>query len=96
MLPASPSEAAARVARELAAMGVIDEDDIVWSGAHTQKYANVIFTHDIYRNRATVHEYLDGLGISYAGRFGEWGYLWSDQSVKSGIRAAKDTIDRMR
>lgn len=52
-------------------------------------------THHIYRNREAVHDYLNGLGIAYAGRFGEWGYLWSDQSVLSGRRAAEETVARL-
>lgn len=59
-------------------------DDIVVNDIRKIKYANVIFTPDIYRNRQIIHEYLNNIGIYYAGRFGEWDYLWSDQSIKSG------------
>lgn len=48
------------------------------------KYANVIFDHDRKNNLAIVHHYLNENGIKYIGRFGEWGYLWSDQSLLSG------------
>lgn len=65
------------------------EEDIVVKDVRKIDYANVIFTHDIYKDRKIVHEYLDKLNIHYAGRFGEWDYLWSDQSFLSGKKVAK-------
>jgi hypothetical protein len=52
------------------------------------RYANIIF--DLERTDAlkTVHGYLDELGIAYCGRYGDWGYLWTDESFKSGEQAA--------
>ena len=35
-----------------------------------------------------VHGVRDAAGLRYAGRYGEWGYLWTDQSFASGERAA--------
>jgi len=37
----------------------------------------------------TVHGYLDDLGIAYCGRYGDWGYMWTDESFKSGEQAAE-------
>ena len=34
----------------------------------------------------TVRDYLFSLGIETIGRFGKWGYLWSDQSLMSGLK----------
>ena len=58
------------------------------------KYANVIF--DLERATAlqTVHEYLDELGIAYCGRYGDWAYMWTDESFKSGERAAERALSR--
>ena len=42
----------------------------------------------------TVHGYLDDLGIGYCGRYGEWGYLWSDEAFLSGENAAQKTLER--
>jgi hypothetical protein len=52
------------------------------------RYANIIF--DLERAKAlkTVHGYLDDLGISYCGRYGDWGYMWTDESFISGEKAA--------
>ena len=46
----------------------------------------VIFDHNIYEARKTVRDYLFSLGIETIGRFGKWGYLWSDQSLMSGLK----------
>ena len=51
-----------------------------------EKYANVIFDHNIYKSREIVRDYLASIGIETIGRFGEWDYLWSDQSLLSGFR----------
>ena len=53
------------------------------------KYANIIF--DLERAEALkiVHGYLEDIGINYCGRFGDWGYLWTDESFISGENAAQ-------
>ena len=53
------------------------------------RHANVIF--DLERADAlkTVHGYLDDVGIAYCGRYGDWGYMWTDESFISGERAAQ-------
>lgn len=53
-------------------------------------YANVVFDFVRNKNLSLVHSYLDKIGISYIGRFGEWNYLWSDQSLLSGKKAAEN------
>ncbi len=70
-------------------MGVISAEDIRVKDIRIEKYANVIFTHDIYQNRAIIHDYLDSVGIQTIGRFGKWGYLWSDQSLLTGKAVAE-------
>ena len=55
-------------------------------------YANVIF--DLERAAAveTVHGYLDDVGVAYCGRYGDWGYMWTDESFISGERAAETAL----
>lgn len=55
------------------------------------KYANVIFDFDLETNRKIIKDYLNHVGILTIGRFGEWDYLWSDQSFLSGKNAADKT-----
>jgi len=55
-------------------------------------YANVIFDLERAASLALVHGYLDELGIGYCGRYGDWGYMWTDESFMSGERAAEATL----
>ena len=57
-------------------------------------YANVIF--DLERAGALkiVHGYLDEIGIAYCGRYGDWAYIWTDQSFISGENAAEKALSR--
>jgi hypothetical protein len=73
-----------------------EREHIEVSDVRYEKYANIIFTPDIYDNRACVHELLKTNGIYYAGRFGDWDYLWTDQSMLSGKRAAQQMIEEKR
>jgi len=65
-------------------------DDLIVKDIRIEKYANVIFNHDVYKNRNIIHDYLKNTGIKYIGRFGEWEYLWSDQSLISGKKCAEN------
>ena len=60
------------------------------------RYANVIFDHERAAALRTVHGYLDDLGIAYCGRYGDWGYMWTDESFKSGENAADKSLRRLR
>lgn len=70
-------------------MGIFNEKIIQITDYRKVKYANVIFDHNIKKNRKIVHDYLDSVGIKYIGRFGEWRYLWSDQSLLSGKKVTE-------
>lgn len=69
------------------------DDRIVTSSALLVRYANVIF--DLERAAAlqTVQRYLEESGVQCCGRYGEWGYLWTDESFISGERAAQRALD---
>jgi protoporphyrinogen oxidase len=92
----SPDDLIKPVIADLRRCGVLKESDqIVFSSAMLVKYANIIF--DLERTDAlkTVHGYLDDIGINYCGRFGDWGYLWTDESFKSGENAAQMVLDKI-
>jgi protoporphyrinogen oxidase len=77
------------VIKDLRRCGILREEDrVVFKKSMLLPYANVIF--DLGRAAAleTVHGYLDDLGIAYCGRYGDWGYMWTDESFKSGELAA--------
>lgn len=67
-------------------MKLFTKDDIKVTDYRKVDYGNVIFFHIMEKNRTIVHDYLNKIDIKYIGRFGEWDYLWSDQSLMSGKR----------
>ena len=70
---------------KLVELNIIKSEDIAFVHIGFERYANVIFDHNIYEARDKVRNYLKSLEIETIGRFGEWGYLWSDQSLLSGL-----------
>src|SRR5262245_6146644 len=81
------------VINDLRRCGLLREDDrVLFSNAMLLRYANVIFDLDRAAALKTVHGYLDDLGIAYCGRYGDWGYMWTDESFISGERAAERAI----
>ena len=65
-------------------------DEIVAMDARDIRYANVLFDFDRVPNRDIVHGFMAANEIHWAGRYGEWAYLWTDQSILSGERAANE------
>jgi protoporphyrinogen oxidase len=89
----SQEEIIERVIADLRRTGTLREDDRILSRhASLVRYANVIFDLDRAAALATVHGYLDDLGIKYCGRYGDWGYMWTDESYISGERAAEAAL----
>jgi protoporphyrinogen oxidase len=81
----------------LRSCGLIRPDDkILFREAMLIPYANIIFDLDRAEALKLIHSYLDDVNIGYCGRYGEWGYLWSDEAFLSGERAAEKALARMR
>lgn len=94
-LTGSPDDWIDPVIKDLRRCGLLREDDgILSTNTILVPYANIIF--DLERKAAleTVHGYLDDRGIAYCGRYGEWGYLWTDESFKSGENAAEKVLNK--
>jgi len=92
----SPSDWIEPVIRDLRRCGILREDDrVLFQSAMMLKYANIIF--DLERAAAlkVVHGYLDEIGVAYCGRYGDWGYLWTDESFKSGENAAHKALEQL-
>jgi len=68
-------------------MGIATANDIVVLDHRRLAYGNVIFERGMEERRARVRGWAGQAGISTCGRFGEWDYLWSNQSLLSGYRA---------
>ena len=92
-LTGSPDDWIEPVIRDLRRCTLLREEDrVLFSNALLVRYANVIFDLDRASALETVHGYLNDLGIAYCGRYGDWGYMWTDESFKSGERAAERAI----
>ena len=93
-LDRTPHDCIDPVMADLRRCSLLREDDtVLFVNATYCPYANVIFDLDRPAALATVHGYLDDLGIRYAGRYGEWGYHWTDESFISGENAAQSILD---
>jgi protoporphyrinogen oxidase len=89
----SPEDWVQPVISDLRRCGILRETDrILCSKAMLLRYANIIFDLDRPVALETVHSYLDDVGIAYCGRYGDWGYMWTDESFKSGERAAETAL----
>ncbi len=94
-LPASIDALIPRVIADLQRCGTLRDDDrILVSEARVARYGNVIYDHDRATALATVHRYLDEIGVLYCGRYGEWNHLWTDEAFISGERAAERALER--
>jgi len=92
-LTGSPDDWIEPVITDLKRCGLLHEDDrILFKNAVVVQYANVIFDLDRAAALQLVHSYLDDLRIAYCGRYGDWGYMWTDESFISGERAADKTL----
>ena len=93
-LDRSPEDCIQPVISDLKKCGLVrEEDEVLFKNAMIIPYANVIFDLERSDALATVHRYLDDIGISYCGRYGEWGYLWTDESFMSGENAAEKILN---
>lgn len=92
----APEDCIEPVIEDLRRCGLIHEnDELLHTNASIAPYANVIFDLDRAEALATVHGYLDDIDIHYCGRYGDWGYHWTDESFISGENAAQKILDRM-
>ncbi|MFI3300978.1 MAG: FAD-dependent oxidoreductase [Candidatus Gastranaerophilales bacterium] len=65
-------------------MGIFKDENLVVKDIRFEKYANIIFTPEIYKNREIVLDYLNNIKIRSIGRFGKWDYLWTHQVYERG------------
>jgi protoporphyrinogen oxidase len=95
-LEGTPDDYVEPVIRDLIKCGIIaSPDEVIYKGAMPCDYANIIFDHDHAESVERVHGYLAQLGIAWCGRYGDWGYLWTDDSFLSGERAAETVLSRI-
>jgi protoporphyrinogen oxidase len=81
---------------DLKKCGVLTEDDkVLTREAGHVEHANIIFDLDRASALETVHGFLRDVGIDFCGRYGDWGYMWTDESFISGERAAERALSRI-
>lgn len=80
----TPETVLANTLEKLKKVCDFSDDDIVVKDIRFEKYANVIFTPEIYENREIVREWLKKQGVETIGRFGKWDYLWTHQAFATG------------
>ncbi|MFV8341087.1 protoporphyrinogen/coproporphyrinogen oxidase [Flavobacterium sp. XS2P39] len=91
----SDSEILEQTIDKFISIGLFKEEDLIVKDIRSEKYANVVFDHAIYVNRKIVIDYLVQNDIISVGRFGEWEYFWSDQSLLSGRDGALKLINKL-
>lgn len=70
-------------------MGLASADEILFLHHTRLPFGNVVFKKGMETTRDSILEWLSEEGIESAGRFGEWGYLWSNQAFMSGRASAE-------
>ncbi|MEL6361437.1 MAG: FAD-dependent oxidoreductase [Pseudomonadota bacterium] len=80
----------------LIACGLVrDREEIVHTSTLYAPWGNVIFDQDRPKSLKLVHDYLNDVGIAYCGRYGDWAYIWTDESFMSGERAANMVVNKL-
>ena len=72
---------------------ICNESDILFVHHKHLPHGNIVFDHGMEDRRKVVLDYLSKIGVMTCGRFGEWAYLWSDQSFLSGKNEALKLIN---
>ena len=94
-LDRSPDACIEPVIADLRRCGILKETDrILFRHAMHVPYANVIFDLESAQSSATVHDFLNDIGIAYCGRYGDWAYIWTDQSFVSGENALQKVLGK--
>ncbi len=86
-LPCSGEALIEHVIEAAEKMQLASRRDLVVSDFRTLPYGNVAFDRGMIERRDFILDYVKGQGILPVGRFGEWAYLWADQSYLSGKKA---------
>lgn len=82
--------------QDLMTIGIIDKDDkIPLATCQDIKHAQVLYHGQHNESRNAILDYLEKHDIYCIGRYGEWAYLWSDQSILSGKRLAERLVKYM-
>jgi protoporphyrinogen oxidase len=90
-LTSSVSEMTENCLAAMERMGLAARSDVIFTHHKHLPFGNVVFDLGMEERRDRVRAWVEAQGIGVAGRFGEWAYLWSNQSFMSG-RAAVERL----
>jgi protoporphyrinogen oxidase len=91
---ASPDELKENCIYAVEKMHLANRREIAFMHHKVLPYANVVFDLGMEQRRDSVRNFVRSCSIELAGRYGEWEYLWSNQSFMSGMRAAAAVVDQ--
>lgn len=92
--PLSVEDVGNRTVEDFQRIGLIPADAAIdFVDVRHQRWGNVLFDHGRKAAVAQVRDYVEGLGIHLAGRYGEWAYYWTDDALTSGWRAADEIVE---
>ena len=95
-LDVAPEDLIDPVIADLKRVGLLRPDEeILHRDAKHIAFANIIFDLDRETALPIVRDYLDDIGITSVGRFGEWGYQWTDEAFVSGEKGGHRVLGRM-
>jgi protoporphyrinogen oxidase len=78
-----------RAIEDMRKVGMLRPDDrIKVAQCRDIKYGNVLFDQNRVEALAVVNGYLKEVGVICCGRYGLWGYHWTDEAINSGWVAA--------
>lgn len=75
-------------------MKLWSKNDIKVCDYREVEYANVIFDFERSKNLIIVKAFIEQKNILTCGRFGEWEYYWTDQSLMSGVHVVDELLLR--
>jgi protoporphyrinogen oxidase len=76
-----------KIITSLFKMKLCEKDDIEFIDLRKLQFGNVVFYKGMEDDRKLLLDYIRDKSIHSIGRFGEWDYLWSNQSFMSGYKA---------
>ena len=89
-LPGDREAIIKKVKTDLEKVNILREDDeITYLDTYDIKYGYVIFDKNRKQSVGKIHKYLKSKDIIPCGRYGLWAYLWSDEAIMSGKKAAE-------
>jgi protoporphyrinogen oxidase len=92
-LPSSIESLTNLVVEDLVRMGILAHpSEVLWGRTRVVPYANIVFDHGRAVAVDKIRRWIEGLGIELAGRYGEWGYHWTDDATRSGWNAAERVL----